>query len=194
MLRQICASGERNYGVHVPASAEFQFSNSKSATEAASKWDIWLENLPAVREAEHVLVVGSAKDVEAAREKYGLVATINPMGAGKWRDEFSDVLTGKNVTIIGDNEHANNSQEAAHGKARSLAIAHLPPGIKDLSHYSESGFSRASLLEILDQAPPWKPSSSKSAARDGGNPWLRAEGMDVFLREKRTRSIFCTLR
>jgi hypothetical protein len=44
--------------------------------------DIWLSNHPAVVEAERVLIVGSAKDVATAREKYGLVATINPMGAG----------------------------------------------------------------------------------------------------------------
>jgi hypothetical protein len=162
--------------------ARFQFSNNKSDTERAPKWDIWLDNLPAVREAEKVLIVESAKDVETAREKYGLVATSNPIGAGEWRDEFSDVLTGKDVTIIGGNEHAEQFAKSCYRKARSLAIAELPPGIKDLNAYAELGLSRESLLEILGKASPWKPGNSKSAERDEGNPWLHVEGMADFLK------------
>lgn len=135
-----------------------------------SKWDSWLDNLPAVREAENVLIVASAKDVETARAKYGLVATCNPMDAGGWRDEYSDCVAGKNITIIGDDDNAEQFAQSCYGKARSVAIAHLPPGIKELSAYAQLGFSRASLLEILHQAPPWKPGAAAVSKRDRCDP------------------------
>jgi len=43
--------------------------------------------------AKSVLIVEGEKDVEAAR-KLGLVATCNSGGAGKWRDEYSEMLRG----------------------------------------------------------------------------------------------------
>jgi putative DNA primase/helicase len=56
-----------------------------------------LYRLPKVREAiaagEPVFVVEGEKDVHAL-EHAGLVATCNPMGAGKWRPEHSEALRG----------------------------------------------------------------------------------------------------
>ena len=115
-----------------------------------------LYNLPEVLKSDHVLIVEGEKDVEKART-FGLVGTCNSMGAGKWRDEYSDTLRGKNVTIIPDadepgRKHAEQVAQSLHLKAASVAICRLPEPIKDLSDYP---LSSESLIELIKQAPAW---------------------------------------
>lgn len=50
-----------------------------------------------------VFVVEGEKDVETA-ESLGLIATTNPAGAGKWREEYSQTLKGCFVVIVADND------------------------------------------------------------------------------------------
>ena len=72
------------------------------------------EVLDAVKKGETVYIVEGEKDVETLR-KQGLTATTNPMGAGKWRREYSETLTGADVVIIPDNDDAGrkHAQEVA---------------------------------------------------------------------------------
>ncbi len=112
-----------------------------------------LQEIPA---AGHIVIVEGEKDVLTA-EKFGLIATCNPMGAGKWLDEYSECLRGKNITIIPDADdvgikHAEQVARSLLGKAASVTICKLPDGIKDLSDYP---FSRESLRELIDRAPQW---------------------------------------
>ena len=84
----------------------------------------------AVREGRTIFVVEGEKDV-ARLEREGLVATTNPMGAGKWRDAFSDALAGADVRIVPDNdsagrEHARKVAESLRGKARDVRFIELP--------------------------------------------------------------------
>jgi putative DNA primase/helicase len=62
-----------------------------------------LYHLPEVIAADEVFIVEGEKDVESLR-KWGLVATCNPGGAGKWTDEYSKVLKGKKVIILQDDD------------------------------------------------------------------------------------------
>jgi 5S rRNA maturation endonuclease (ribonuclease M5) len=115
-------------------------------------------NLPAVLTADSVLIVEGEKDVEAARQ-LGLVGTCNPMGAGKWREEYGDSLRGKNITIIPDSDepgrkHAEQIAASLAGKVKSVAICHLPEGIKDLSEWPQS---KESLVDLINKAPARKP-------------------------------------
>jgi CHC2 zinc finger len=57
-----------------------------------------LFRLPTLKDADLVLVVEGEKDVLTLVD-LGFVATCNPMGAGKWREEYSHQLAGKNVLI-----------------------------------------------------------------------------------------------
>src|SRR5438874_599443 len=50
-----------------------------------------------------VFVVEGEKDVDNLHER-GLVATCNAMGAGKWRDEYSPALAGRDVLVLPDND------------------------------------------------------------------------------------------
>jgi putative DNA primase/helicase len=78
-----------------------------------------LYHLPEVLQAKWLLVVEGEKDVLTAG-KLGLVATCNPMGAGKWQPDYSQPLKGKPVAIIADNDPAGLTH--AHDVARSLVV------------------------------------------------------------------------
>jgi putative DNA primase/helicase len=89
-------------------------------------------------------VVEGEKDCIALGQ-HGLVATCNPGGAGKWRDEYSRYLLGaKVVAVITDRDEAGRSH--ALEVARSLALAGVeevrllePPSAKDVSAHLASG-------------------------------------------------------
>jgi hypothetical protein len=117
-----------------------------------------LYNLPDVLKADSLLIVEGEKDVESAR-KMGIVATCNPHGAGKWREEYATYFEGKHVTVIPDNDppghrHAEQVAVSLHGKAASVAICKLPEACKDLSAWQ---LSAASLIDLIKQAPAWTP-------------------------------------
>jgi hypothetical protein len=124
-----------------------------------------LYRLPEVLAAECVLVCEGEKDCETAR-KFGFVATCNPGGAGKWRDEYSESLRGKDVRIIPDNDppgivHALQIAQSLYLEARSVKIVNLP--VKDLSEWP---FSREALDELIEKASPWTPESTEQNWRD----------------------------
>ena len=60
-------------------------------------------NLPDVIKANQVLVLEGEKDCDTAKT-LGYVATTCPMGAGKWHDDYSKYLHGKEVVLISDND------------------------------------------------------------------------------------------
>jgi putative DNA primase/helicase len=108
-----------------------------------------LYRLPEMLATSDVLIVEGEKDVETARE-VGLIATCNPSGAGKWRDEYSESLRGKSVTIIEDadepgQKHAQLVARSLYGNAKSVRWLCMP-GAKDLSEWMERGGSKDTLL------------------------------------------------
>jgi hypothetical protein len=123
-----------------------------------------LYNLPEVVKATSVLIVEGERDVETAKG-LGLAATCNPMGAGKWKDEYSEFLRGKHVTIIPDSDepgrkHADQVASSLAGIAGSIAICHLPDGTgKDISDWK---LSREALIELIKKAPAWKAGSAEA--------------------------------
>lgn len=127
--------------------------------------EAWIPNLP------YVLVVEGEKDVAAA-EALGFTATCNPMGAKKWRDEYSQFLEGSRVVIIADadragREHAQQVAASLQGWAASVkVINNLPgPNVKDLSNFAALSWPngpaecKQALLNVCSDAPEWKPAS-----------------------------------
>jgi hypothetical protein len=115
----------------------------------------------AVREGRPVWLVEGEKDVHRL-EREGLTATTNPMGAGKWRDDFSDALTGADVMIIPDNDspgrkHARRVAESLRLKAKEVRIVEVPglPVGGDVSDWLDSGGTTEELQRL-----PSSPSSS----------------------------------
>jgi AAA domain len=121
-----------------------------------------LYRLPEVLNAKSVIVCEGEKDCDTARG-FELVATSNPGGAGKWREEYGESLRGKRVAVIADADepgraHAQQVAVSLHLRAESVKVLELP-GVKDLSEWVGLGGTPKALLETIRNAPEWKPSS-----------------------------------
>lgn len=116
-----------------------------------------LYRLPEIIKANVVFVTEGEKDVETLR-KWELKATTNAGGAGKWRDEYSEVLREKIVVILPDNDklggaHTSQVAKSLWGKAKSIKIVRLPKG-KDVSDWVASGGTFETLLDMVEKATP----------------------------------------
>jgi hypothetical protein len=124
-----------------------------------------LYRLPEVLRAKELLIVEGEKDCETARA-WGLLATCNPGGSGKWPLENAEVFRDKRVTIIADADqwgriHAWEIVANLLPTAESVKILELPDA-KDLSEWAANGGTREKLLEILEATPVLTPESSQS--------------------------------
>lgn len=110
-----------------------------------------------------VLVVEGEKDVNALHD-IGLLATCNVGGTGMgWRDEYSQVLTGRRVTILPDNDEAGLRHACCvagslliHGAAsvRVVFLPNLPAGGDVSDFLARDG--KTQLLEVIRSSPEWK--------------------------------------
>ncbi|MBV8487636.1 MAG: hypothetical protein JO161_05110, partial [Planctomycetaceae bacterium] len=135
-----------------------------------------LYHLPLVLSAppdEPAWIPEGEKDVETLQAA-GRLATCNPMGAGKWRDEYAAHLAGRHCLIIPDNDqvgrdHAQQVARSLHGKAASVKVVELPglPEHGDVSDFLASGGRVEQLDELARKAPEWKPSSNGTHEGDG---------------------------
>jgi 5S rRNA maturation endonuclease (ribonuclease M5) len=123
-----------------------------------------LYHLPALQNATNVFIVEGERDVHTA-EQLGLVATCNPMGAGKWRKEFSETLRAKHCVIIADadapgREHAQQVAVSLHLIAASVKVIQMPGDAKDLSDAVEKlrgTFDAKALQTLAADAPIFNP-------------------------------------
>jgi hypothetical protein len=114
-----------------------------------------------------VYLVEGEKDVDRLAE-LGLVSTTNPMGAGKWREEYAGVLAGRQVVLLPDNdeagqEHTRQVCQSLSGKAASLKIVNLP-GLApkgDVSDWLDLGHTATELEKLAAQTPYEKPPPPK---------------------------------
>jgi len=134
----------------------------------------WIWNLKGVRRVLYrlpeliasdpgatVLVVEGEKDFDRLRS-LGLIATCNPMGAGKWIDEYSDFLIGRDCVVIEDNDDPGRKQtqevcQSLFGKARSLrklSFQNLPEH-GDVSDWLDAGGTEDELCQMDEAAPEW---------------------------------------
>jgi 5S rRNA maturation endonuclease (ribonuclease M5) len=123
--------------------------------------------LRAVQSGETIFVVEGEKDADALCG-LGLVATTNPQGAGKWREDYSETLKGAHVVVIPDNDdagrkHADQVAKSLWGKASSIKVVELSgDSVKDVSDWLRAGGTKDQLLELVAQAPEWKPAPTVS--------------------------------
>jgi len=131
-----------------------------------------LPKLLAANRDETVYLPEGEKDVDLLM-RLGLVATTNPEGAGKWRDEYTEALKGRHVAILQDNDeagrkHAGKVAGTLYGEAASVKVVVLPglPEKGDVSDWLNAGNSVDDLLKIVDETPQWEPSSSSAEPPD----------------------------
>lgn len=160
----------------------------------------WIYNMQGVRRvlyglpellasdpAETVWIVEGEKDRDRLKA-LGLISTCNPMGAGKWLDEYSDSLVGRDCVVIEDDDpqavdddgnlrfhkdgrpifpgqdHAQDVAQSLHGKAKrvrvlSLSNVHLK---HDVSDWLDAKHDVAELKQLADALPEWAPSGNQS--------------------------------
>jgi hypothetical protein len=148
------------------------FSQRKPDGKGGWDWSVQgvrdvLYRLPEMLAEKSLLICEGEKDCEAARA-LGIVATCNSGGAGKWREEYSEGLRGKQIIIIADaddpgRKHAQQVAASLTGKVESLKLLELP-GSKDLSEWVGRGGTRPALLELIASATEWKPQAVDVAA------------------------------
>ncbi len=124
--------------------------------------------LPGVLKADLVYLVEGEKDVQTL-EKLGLTATCNPMGAGKWKPEYSTYLKDKQVVIIPDNDepgrkHAGIVAQSVHDAGAQCIKVVSFPGAKDVTEWIEAGGTKAQLLEAVKKAPQYEPAAASVPA------------------------------
>lgn len=103
-----------------------------------------------------VYVPEGEKDVDRLISQ-GLVATCNPMGAGKWLPEFAEYLRGHPVVVLPDNDdagrnHGDDIRSSLIGvasSARTVILPGLAPG-GDVSDWLDSGHTVDELVTIVN--------------------------------------------
>lgn len=145
-----------------------------------------LPELIAADPAATVWIAEGEKDVDRLRS-LGLIATCNPMGAGKWLDEYSDFLVGRDCVVLPDNDpqatlpdgtlrfhpdgcpvypgqdHAQDVAASLHGKAKSIRVLALPnlPEKGDVSDWIDAGGTEDQLCQMADALPEWAPPTTQ---------------------------------
>ena len=145
-----------------------------------------------------VWIVEGEKDAERLAG-LGLVATTNPGGAGKWRDEYAESLRDRDVVVIPDcdepgRRHAQQIAADIQRTARRVRLFELPdlPHKGDVSDWLNRGHNRRELEDLAascaDYEPPGHtPESSPPLAsvEEGGKTQtdrLVQAGLDAGLR------------
>jgi len=113
------------------------------------------------RKSEMVCIAEGEKDVDRLRS-IGYLATCNPLGAGKWRQSYTDTVANRNIVLFYDNdapvkqrvgqEHAANVALALHKAGCTIRIVDLPRG-KDVSDFLDAGGTKQMLDELIRTAP-----------------------------------------
>jgi hypothetical protein len=123
-----------------------------------------LYHLPEIVDAPKettVWIPEGEKDVETLRE-HELLATTNSGGAGKWPSNCNEVLRGRPVVILPDNDepgqnHVQRVANALHGIAASVKILALPglPEKGDVSDWFGAGGAAGKLFELANLCPEY---------------------------------------
>jgi hypothetical protein len=119
-----------------------------------------------------VILCEGEKSVDRLIDQFGLIATTNPGGAGKWLPEYNEILRGRRVVIIHDYdkvdkhtglrpgwEHAVKVANALHGIAASVKVLSLPiqegqdidDWLDQFQHLDKE------IAQLVQNCPEWTP-------------------------------------
>jgi hypothetical protein len=125
-------------------------------------------------EGDLVFIPEGEKHVDRLRQ-LGLCATTNVGGAGKWRNEYSEFLRGKDCVILTDNDepgfkHGEKVARSLAGIAKRVRVL-LLPNLKpkgDIINWLDAGGTKEELLRLADETATWEETGSGSP-EDGGH-------------------------
>ena len=112
-----------------------------------------------------VYIPEGEKDVDNLVLWWGVTATTNPMGAGKWLPEFNRHFVGSDAVIIADNDEAGRAH-VAKVAAELTTVASIVRVVElggldereDISNWIESGGSQSDLETLVEITEPFRPS------------------------------------
>ena len=157
-----------------------------------------LYRLSEVIAAQCIVIVEGEKDVESACGlglPTGYAVTTSPMGAGKWKPNFSEILRDKTVIICPDQDepgkrHGQQISHALQDIATKVLWLDLPHG-KDFSEWAQSGGSVEQFTLLLEKAQPLPSSlSENSKPMTGPTRSGNHKGLVADLAEKITSTYF----
>ncbi len=117
----------------------------------------------AIAKGETLYICEGEKDADNLHAALGVTATTNPMGAEKWRDSYSVLLSdAKPVVIISDNDAAGRRHvqkvAASLHKIKVLSkILDMPDGKKDITDWIEAGLTKEEFSAKIQGLPFWEP-------------------------------------
>jgi hypothetical protein len=118
-----------------------------------------------------VYIVEGEKDVDRLRTQWGLTATCNPGGAGKWRGDYNRYFAGADLVVIPDNDDAGrqHGQDVARNlaaPAASVRVVELNwlPEKGDISDWMDDGARQSDLETLVELAEPFQPEHAPKAA------------------------------
>ncbi len=132
-----------------------------------------LYNLPDVAAARNIIVAEGEKDADNLKAAFEakpptLAVTTSPRGAGKWLDDFSVYMAGKQVVIIPDNDeagkkHAQAVAQSCYRWAQGIKILELP-GLSEKGDASDflKTHQVSEILELSKKTDWWKPPLSET--------------------------------
>lgn len=135
--------------------------------------------IQAIKATRTIFVVEGEKDADNL-VRLGFVATCNPMGAGKWKDEYSHMLRGARVVILPDNDepgrkHALDVARSLHAHWCIVRIVDLP-GLgpkEDVSDWIKKGGTADELKRLVLASPFYEPppdTPGEHPSLDGSQP------------------------
>jgi hypothetical protein len=108
-----------------------------------------------------VYICEGEKDVDNLL-RLGLIATCNPHGAGKWRDDYNSSLAGVHCVVLPDNDepgriHTEKIARSLQGTAASVRVLSLPslPAKGDVSDWLDQGGTAEQLIELAKNQPKY---------------------------------------
>jgi putative DNA primase/helicase len=124
-----------------------------------------LYRLPELQGARTVFVAEGEACADCLRERFGVSATTNIFGAGKWRDDYPVQLVAagcRAVVVLPDNddpgrEHADQVARSCHAAGLRVFCLTLPdlPDKGDICDWAAAGHSRQEFVALASQAEPW---------------------------------------
>ena len=134
-----------------------------------------------------VYITEGEKDADRLAE-WGLVATTNPGGAGKWPEDFARYFAGFDVVILGDNDDSGR----AHVDMVAVILAPVSASVRiprleglpekgDVSDWIDQGGTQSDLETLVDLTEPFRPPPSAPPSEISGQSSVRLDDFHAYM-------------